>query len=71
MYEVWLYRKVRLACHRDGMSARHAALEFGINRRTVDKMLEHSFPPRDQVSVDQPNRLNTPSRWSQARSIEW
>lgn len=32
MYDVGLYRKVRLACHRDGMSTRHAALHFGINR---------------------------------------
>jgi len=45
MYEVGLYRKVRLACHRDGMSSRQAALHFGINRRTVEKMLKHSVPP--------------------------
>ena len=45
MYGVGLYGKVRLACHRDGMSARHAALHFGINRRTVDKKLRHSVPP--------------------------
>ena len=44
MYEVGLYRKVRLACHREGMSARQAALHFGINRRTVEKMLKHSVP---------------------------
>ncbi len=44
MYDVGLYRKVRLACHRDGMSARQAALHFGINRRTVEKMLKHSVP---------------------------
>ncbi len=45
MYDVGLYGKVRLACHRDGMSARRAALHFGINRRTVDKILKHSVPP--------------------------
>ena len=27
------------------MTGREAALHFGINRRTVSKMLEHSIPP--------------------------
>jgi len=54
MYDVDLYRKVRLACHRDGMSGREAALHFGINRRTVAKMLKHSIPPGYQQSVVRP-----------------
>jgi transposase len=45
MYEVELDRKIRLACHRDGMSERQAALHFGVNRRTVSKILKHSLPP--------------------------
>lgn len=45
MYGVELYRKVRLACHRDGMNVSEAARHFGINRRTVEKILRHSVPP--------------------------
>lgn len=45
MYSVDLYRRVRLACHRDGLSQHEAAKRFGIDRRTVKKMLEHSVPP--------------------------
>lgn len=54
MYDVELYRKVRLACNQDGMSAREAASHFGINRRTVAKMLSHSIPPGYQQSVVRP-----------------
>ena len=45
MYSVDLYRRVRLACHRDGLSQHEAARRFGIGRRTVKKMLAHSVPP--------------------------
>jgi transposase len=45
MYTVDLYRRVRLACHHDGLSQREAARRFGISRETVKKMLEHSIPP--------------------------
>jgi transposase len=45
MYGVDLYRRVRLACHHDGLSAREAARRFGINRRTVAKILSSSAPP--------------------------
>lgn len=45
MKTVELYLKVRRACHRDGMSERQAALHFGVNRRTISKILEHSEPP--------------------------
>ena len=45
MYTVDLYRRVRLACHHDGLSQREAARRFGISRETVKKMLAHSIPP--------------------------
>lgn len=40
-----LYRRVRLACHHDGLSIRAASLQFGISRETVSKMLQFSEPP--------------------------
>ena len=45
MYSVELYRRVRRACHVDGMSERAAARHFGIDRKTVSKILKHSVPP--------------------------
>ncbi len=45
MKTVELYLKVRRACHRVGMSEREAARHFGVNRRTISKILEHSEPP--------------------------
>lgn len=45
MYHADLYRRVRLACHHDGVSKREAARRFGTDRKTVDKILEHSVPP--------------------------
>ena len=45
MYTVDLYRRVRLSCHRDGLSQREAARLYGIDRRTVSKILLHSVPP--------------------------
>ena len=45
MYGVDLYRRVRLACHREGLSRREAARRFGIDRKTVTKMLAFSVPP--------------------------
>ena len=45
MYHVELYLRVRLACHRDGLSQREAARRFGIDRKTVAKILKHSVPP--------------------------
>ena len=41
----FLYLRVRLACHVDGLSQREAASRFGIARETVKKMLRHSEPP--------------------------
>ena len=40
-----LYGRVRRACLIEGLSRREAAKRFGIDRRTVAKMLEHSVPP--------------------------
>ncbi|GGC03623.1 hypothetical protein GCM10011494_22600 [Novosphingobium endophyticum] len=41
-----LYQKVRRAVMIDGMSRRGAAAYFGINRKTVDKMLVFPEPPQ-------------------------
>jgi transposase len=45
MHTVDLYLRVRLACHKEGLSQREAASRFGIARETVRKMLTHSVPP--------------------------
>jgi transposase len=45
MYSVELYSRVRRACHVDGMNKSAAARLFGIHRKTVAKILEHSVPP--------------------------
>ena len=44
MYSVELYARVRRACHIDRMSKRAAARVFGVDRKTVDKMLAYSVP---------------------------
>lgn len=40
-----LYRKVRQAYFRQGLSKRGIARDFGISRESVDKMLTYSVPP--------------------------
>ncbi len=40
-----LYRKIRLACRHEGLSGHEAARRFGVDRRTVAKILAHSVPP--------------------------
>jgi transposase len=45
MYSVELYNRVRRACHVEGMSKSEAARMFGIDRKTVSKILKHSVPP--------------------------
>ncbi len=45
MYSVEIYRKIRLACRHEGLSQREAARIFGVDRRTVSKILAHSLPP--------------------------
>ncbi len=46
MKRVELYLKVRRAVMIDGMSRRSAAKYFGINRKTIDKMLVFPEPPQ-------------------------
>jgi len=45
MYRVDLYARVRRACHVEGMSIREASRVFGLDRKTVRKMLLFSVPP--------------------------
>ena len=37
-----LYRRIRVACHHGNLSRREATRRFGVDRKTVSKMLEHS-----------------------------
>lgn len=50
MYQVDLYRRVRVAVTLDGMSIREAARQFNLHRETVRKMLAFSAPPGYQQS---------------------
>ena len=45
MYAVEFYAAVRLAVVDEGLNRHQAGLRFGINRRTVKKMLSYSAPP--------------------------
>ena len=45
MFSVELYGRVRYACHIEGLSQREAARRFGIDPKTVAKMLRYSVPP--------------------------
>ncbi len=45
MYGVELYAAVRLAVVDEGLSHHDAGRRFGIDRRTVKKMLSYSAPP--------------------------
>jgi len=45
IFTVELYRKVRHAYFKQGMSKRAIARHFGISRESVDKMLVYSVPP--------------------------
>ena len=45
MYGVELYAAVRLAVVEEGLSHHEAGQRFGIDRRTVKKMLSYSAPP--------------------------
>ena len=50
MKSVELYARVRHACHVEGLSQREAARRFGIDPKTVAKMLRHAVPPGYQRS---------------------
>ena len=45
MYRVEMYARVRRACRVEGMSTREASRVFGVDRKTVRKMLSFSVPP--------------------------
>jgi transposase len=45
MYRVELYARVRRACRVEGMSIHEASRVFGLDRKTVRKMLAFSVPP--------------------------
>ena len=45
MKPVELYAQVRHACHVEGLSQREASRRFGIDPKTVAKMLRHAVPP--------------------------
>lgn len=45
MYGVDLYRRVQLACHHEGFSSREAERRFGVDCRTVKKMLSSLMLP--------------------------
>jgi transposase len=45
VYKVEVYARVRRAVQVDGMSRRQAAREFGLSRKTIQKMLAYSAPP--------------------------
>ena len=45
MCGVELYAAVRLAVVEEGLSHREAGRRFGIDRRTVKKMLSYAAPP--------------------------
>jgi transcriptional regulator with XRE-family HTH domain len=45
MYSVDLYARVRRSCHAEGFSERETARRFGIDRKTVSKILKHRLPP--------------------------
>ena len=47
-----LYRKVRHAYFRQGMSKRAIARHFGISRDSVDKMIVYSVPPGYRRQVE-------------------
>ena len=44
MYRVDLYARVRRACRVEGMSTHEASRMFGVDRKTVRKMLSFSVP---------------------------
>jgi transposase len=45
VYKVQTYAIARQAYYNEGKSQRQIAQELGVNRRTVQKMLQHSVPP--------------------------
>ena len=80
MYGVDLYAAVRLAVVDEGLSHREAGRRFGIDRRTVKKMLSYSAPPgyRRTKPVRRPKFVNRramlapPGGWMEVvRVVNW
>ena len=67
MYSVDLYGRVRRACHLDGLGDGAAARLFGIDRRTVAKMLGHPVP--QGYTSDWCLRHDLPSDWQAQRDL--
>jgi hypothetical protein len=61
MFQVEIHGRVRRAVLVEGQSRRSVAREFGVSRKTIQKMLTYSVPPGYQrqlpaeVSVDDKN----------------
>ena len=51
MFKVELYGRVRRAVRVEGRSERAVALEFGISRETVRKMLRYGARARNRTSI--------------------
>ena len=72
MYTVEIYGRVRRAVLVEGQSRRSVAREFGVSRKTIQKMLTYSVPPDYQRQLPTrrpklgPARSN-PSRCRQRR----
>ena len=61
MKGVELYGRVRYAVQIEGLSRREAARRFGIDPRTVARMIKFSAPP-GYVRKKPPQRILTPGR---------
>ena len=79
MFDVDDYLKVRYAVQIEGLSKRAAARRFGIDPRTVDKMMTFSVPP-GYVRTKPPVRpkldpfvaiIDTPARPCSAAPTPW
>ena len=55
MKGVELYGQVRYAVQIEGLSHREAARQFGIDSRTVAKMVKFSVPPGDARTAPTPS----------------
>jgi transposase len=56
MFRVEIYGRVRRAVLVEGRSQREVAREFGISRKTIQKMLRYAVPPG---YADHPNSCRT------------
>lgn len=54
------YELVRRSVLVEGRSKRQAALDFGLNRRTIDKIVEHALPPGYRLGALRPKPVLGP-----------